>query len=518
MKKLILSIFCIVGLFTLCKSQTYADDVAKIMYDNCSSCHHQGGIGPFPIMSYTDVDNYSGVIYDAIAQDRMPPWPPNENYTSFSHSRVMDENDKNLVLDWLSNGMPEGDPSNTPAPPVFNTGSFLGEGDLEVQMPTYTSKATSFGDDYICVSMPSNLVDGRKIKAMEVVPGNPEILHHCLVYIDGDGTYPSDTASGQCTGPTNATLVGGYTPGSTPLILPSGQQLKLGIDLPSGSNIVFAMHYPAGSYGEVDSTKVIFHFHDESETGVREVLAAPVLQNWSFELPPDELTSLSAEFNDVVTDASILSVFPHMHLLGRKIKSYALDPNQDTIRFIDIPRWDFHWQDFYIFKNLVKVPENSSMRVEALYDNTSTNTHNPNSPPITVYPGTNTSDEMLLVYFHFLPYQPGDEDYNLEEMMTLSINEIDEASGPNINVSPNPFNNGLKIKIDGKSGVNSLSASIYDQQGKLIKTLTRGETFNSLKVLNWNGDNDKGQPVEKGLYYVSILINGEAQSRKVIKM
>lgn len=518
MNRLILFVFFLFGAFIICKAQTYADDVAKIMYENCSSCHHQGGIGPFPIMSYSDVNDYSGIIYDAIAQDRMPPWPPNENYTEFSHSRIMDENDKNLVLDWLSNGMPEGDPSNTPAPPVFNTGSFLGSGDLEVQMPTYTSKATSSGDDYICVSMPSDLLDDRRIKAMEVVPGNPEILHHCLVYIDEDGTYPSDTTSGECTGPTSGTLVGGYTPGSTPLILPSGQQLKLGIDLPAGSNIVFAMHYPAGSYGQVDSTKVIFHFHDESETGVREVFAAPVLQNWSFELPPNELTSLTADFNDVVADISVLSVFPHMHLLGRKIRSFALDPQQDTIRFIDIPRWDFHWQDFYIFKNLIKVPENSSLKAEALFDNTTTNTHNPNNPPITVYPGTNTSDEMLLVYFHFLPYQPGDENYNLEDLMTLSLDDIDEMSSPNINVSPNPFNNSLNIEVDGNNSINNLSVSIYDQQGKLVKTLARGETFTDSKLLNWDGNNESGQQVKKGLYYVSILINGEAQSRKIIKM
>lgn len=518
MKKLLLFFVGIYFSMSSVYSQTYSDDIAQIIYDNCASCHHAGGIAPFSLMSYTDMQNFSGGIYDAIAQDRMPPWPPNENYTEFSHSRAMDENEKTLVLDWLANGMPEGNPANTPAPPVFNSGSILGAGDLEIQMPTYMSKASSAQDDYVCFSMPSDLLQNRKIKAMEVVPGNTEIVHHCLVYIDEDATYASDTTSGQCTGPTTATLVGGYTPGSTPLIFPNGSQLKLGMDLPAGSNIVFAMHYPTGSYGEFDSTKVIFHFYNENETGIRDVIAAPVLQNWSFSLPPNELTAVEATNNQVPTDFSILSAFPHMHLLGRYIKSYALNPQQDTIRFIEIPNWDFHWQDFYIFKNLIKVPQNSTIKVEALFDNTVNNLHNPNDPPVTVYPGTNTADEMLLVYFHFLPYLPGDEDHDLEDLMTLSLDNFNKQESSSIKVTPNPFSQGLKIKIKGESGVNNLSASIYDQQGRKIKTLALGETFSDNKEIEWDGNNDTGQSVNRGIYFVSIILNGKAQSRKIIKM
>jgi hypothetical protein len=512
-------------LFSVClvvpfagNTQTFADDIAQLMYDNCSNCHHPGGIGQFSLITYSDMQASAGVIYDAIAQDHMPPWPPNENYTEFAHSRVMSQSEKTLILDWLTNGMPEGNPANTPPPPVFTPGSTLGTGDLEVQMPTYMSKATSSNDDYICVSIPTNIAQDRIIKAMEVVPGNPGIVHHCLVYIDEGGSYPSDTLSGQCTGPTTATLAGGYTPGSTPLILPSGQQLKLGIELPANANIVLAMHYPAGSYGQFDSTKVIFHFYDDGETGIREVMAAPILQNWSFQLPPDELTWVNAQYNNVPVDVSILSVFPHMHLLGRYIKSYALNPQQDTIRFIEIPKWDFHWQDFYIFKNLIRVPQNSSLRAEALYDNTVNNPHNPNNPPAAVFPGTNTSDEMMLVYFHFLPYEAGDENYNLEDLMTLSLADFDNETHSFINLRPNPFSNQLAITIAGSKPTNQLSASIYDQQGKLVKVLTRGEVFHQSRALDWDGTNENGTPVKNGLYYVSVILNGEAQSRKVIKM
>jgi hypothetical protein len=53
---------------------------------------------------------------------------------------------------------------------------------------------------------------------------------------------------------------------------------------------------------------------------------------------------------------TVLSLFPHMHLLARSIKVYAIPPVGDTIHLIDIPAWDFHWQGFYNFSQPIKIP------------------------------------------------------------------------------------------------------------------------------------------------------------------
>tara|TARA_B100000508_G_scaffold141092_1_gene146417 strand:+ start:76264 stop:77814 length:1551 start_codon:yes stop_codon:yes gene_type:complete len=495
--------------------QTYADDVAQLVFDNCASCHNPDGIAPFSLMNYQDVTANSAQIYDAIAQDRMPPWPPNENYKEFSHSRALEGQEKTMILDWLSNGMPEGDPNNTPAPPVFDSGAILGAGDLEVQIPTYTSKATSF-DDYVCFSLPSNLAQGRTIKAMEVVPGNAPIVHHALVYIDESATYATDTVGGDCAGPTNAKLVGGYTPGATPLVFPNGSGLKLGMDLPANSNIVLAMHYPAGSNGMKDSTKVIFHFYDEPVSGVREISAEPILQNWSFTLPPEQITEVSASYSNIPIDVSILSIFPHMHLLGDQIKSYGLDTNNDTIRMIDIPHWDFEWQDFYMFKNMVKIPANSTLHADGAFNNTAANDHNPNNPAITVYPGLNTTDEMFLVYFHYLAYEQGDENYNIEDLTSLSVESyLDNTLPSTISVFPNPVNEVATVSIQGKQGDNILSASVYDIQGRKIETLAQGLHFTNQTELTWNTTNGSG--LKSGVYYLSIRLNGVLYDQKIVK-
>ena len=50
-----------------------------------------------------------------------------------------------------------------------------------------------------------------------------------------------------------------------------------------------------------------------------------------------------------------MSIFPHMHLLGKDLVCYAITPTSDTINLIRINKWDFEWQGFYFFETFVKV-------------------------------------------------------------------------------------------------------------------------------------------------------------------
>lgn len=511
MKKLLLLFVTAYSLNT--QAQTWSDDVATIVYNKCSTCHHPGGIGPFSLMDYTETSAMQAAIYDVVANDQMPPWPPDNSYQQYSHNRSLSPSEKTTVLNWLVNGAQEGNAGNTPPPPIFNTGSILGSGDLEVKIPTYASKAQGGQDDYVCFSIPTNLTQNRVVRAMEIIPGNREIVHHALIYFDETGTYPTDTIGGDCMGPQNATLMTGYTPGASPLIFPNGNGLKLGMTIPAGSNIVFGMHYPAGSYGMIDSTKVIFHFYPTTETGIREVYCDAPLQNWSLSLPPNQITNTTAHYPNsggLPVDISVLSVFPHMHLIGERMKAYGLTPSQDTIPFINVNHWDFHWQDFYFFKNIQKAPAGSTLHAEARYNNTTSNLHNPNNPPVWVYAGEGTTDEMMMVYCHYMMYQNGDENYNLEDLMNLGLSEVLSNEDNTIQVGPNPFDASTTITINGLKNGDQISCSVYDYNGKLVRVLAKGElTPTTATTLEWNGTNQQGTTVRNGVYFVSIAVNGK---------
>ena len=506
-------------------SQTWSDDVAQIFYDKCTSCHRPGGAGGFSLVTYQEASSLASFMYDEINTNEMPPWPPNNDYVEYAHDRALSSTQKATVLNWLSNGTPEGNPANTPPPPVFNTGAILGNGDLEIQMPAYTSQATSSEDDYTCFTIPSGLTEDRVIKAIEVIPGNDAIVHHALIYVDSvPANSPTDSAGSHCITPSSSTasLACGFAPGAVPTIFPSQSPLKMGVNMGANSQIIFAMHYPEGSFGQSDSTKVIFHFYPLGETGVRDVLAVPILQNWSLYLPPEQVTSASASYtiDNFYPDLSFISVFPHMHLIGDNMKVYGLDPNQDTVRMIDVPHWDFEWQDFYYFKNMKHVQAGTTLKADAVYDNTSGNVHNPNSPAQTITAGFNTADEMLVVYFHFMQYQPGDENYNMDSLMNLTIADIVQQNQlpSEYLIYPNPFDEQVNIRCEGLSPGDNASVYIYDFNGKLIKELIRNHTLqNEILKLVWDGKTTDGAEANSGLYYVSYRVNGQVSYQKLIK-
>lgn len=518
MKKLLLIFFTILSLGL--SAQTWSDDVAQIVYDKCTKCHHTGGIAPFPLMTYNETSPMAAAIAASVGSDAMPPWPPDNNFQQYVHDRALTPTEKTTLLDWVLGGALEGITANTPPPPVYTNSSVLGNGDLSVQIPTYMSKATASSDDYVCFAIPSGLAENRVIKSVEIVPGNRQIVHHALIYLDATGAEVTDSVGGNCAGPSNPNtkLIAGYTPGASPMTLPTVAPLKLGINISAGSKIYFAMHYPSGSYGEYDSTKVIFHFYPLGTTDVRQVSADRIIENWSFSLPAGQLTNVADQYPALPADISFLSVFPHMHLLGQSIKTFGIKTNGDTIKFANIPNWDFHWQDFYFFKNIQYAPAGTVIKGQGVFDNTASNPDNPSTPPITVGAGLNTTDEMFLVYFHYMMHQAGDENYDMEALMSASLEEqLTEDDSP-VNVFPNPFSDETKIVHPGATSGDIISVYIYDYQGKLIKKLAQSQTVSTdgFEII-WDGTNEINSQVRNGVYCVSINMNGQNVTKQLIK-
>jgi hypothetical protein len=144
--------------------------------------------------------------------------------------------------------------------------------------------------------------------------------------------------------------------------------------------------------------------------------------------------------------------------------------------------------------------------------------HNPNNPPINVTAGLNTSDEMFLVYFHYMLYQNGDENYNIEDYMNLSAEELLPNTDTPVLVYPNPLEKEVSINIKSLKAGDILSAYIYDSQGKLIKKLSDNyELQQDGYTINWDGNTEENVLVKKGVYYISIRINGVESSKQLVK-
>lgn len=476
MKKLLFSLI-LLSLASISRSQTptWSQDVASIVYNRCAGCHHSGGIAPFSLMSYADVVNNTSAIKAAVLAGNMPPWPPDQNVRHFAYERVLAPKEKTDLLNWLDNGRPAGDLSKAPAAPVFNgSGDLQGVPDLTLKIPLYTSAAVS-GDVYRCFVLPTGLTANKFINALEAIPGNRSIVHHVLIYADTTGTStildaadpgPGYTSFGGI-GTSKAILIGGWVPGTKPMQYPAG----FGTLLHSNAKVVVQIHYPLGSAGLKDSTELHFFFAPPGPTRNLYIQAALNHNdniNAPLSIPPNTIKSFYERLT-VPNDATLFGVAPHMHLIGKNIESFGINPGGDTTHYISIPNWDFHWQGFYMFRKAEKVAMNTIVVANATYDNTSSNPNNPNTPPKQVNLGEATTDEMMLVFFVFTEYQPGDENIVMDNTAPAAVQNV-VPDILKIQTYPNPAQGQLYARIQLNRAVIA-DLTLTDIQGRLVRQL-----------------------------------------------
>lgn len=463
----------------------WSTDIAPILFNNCATCHHSGGLAPFELTTYSGAVAQAAGINGAVQSGHMPPWPPDPSYSHMAHERIVPAADKARIAAWVAGGTPQGNPALAPPTPVFsNNGDLPGAADLTVQIPTYTSQATT-GDMYRCFVLDHGQSTDRFITSFEAIPGNRPIVHHVLVYADTTGTStaldqqdpgPGYTSFGGI-GTNSAILLGAWVPGSSPLKLPAG----FGIKLPGNAKIVVQIHYPAGTAGETDSTRIRFFFSPSS--GVRNVTIAPVLNHSlnispALFIPANTVRTFTEHFQSPALDMSILGVSPHMHLLGQNIKAFGVVPAGDTQQYISIPEWEFHWQGFYLFRKIMKIPGGTHLYAVAEYDNTTANPENPSNPPKDVRAGESTTDEMMLVYFVYTSYRPGDENIVIDTVTSLGISQ------------PAPYYSGIELlqpypvpassEVIAKmyfSRAGNASLDVIDATGKRVISVFADEAF-----------------------------------------
>jgi len=499
------------------QTPTWAEHIAPILYGNCTSCHHFGGLAPNPLMTYSEAFNNRYLMKTYIENGYMPPWPPDPSYTHLAHERVISAADKDKITQWVLGGAPEGNPANAPVQPSYTNGnSALSSIDFSAKMQDYVVNTAT--DLYRCFIINTNFATDKFASEIEVKPGNPSIVHHVLLYEDTTNLIrlkdSADAGVGYTsffgTGSNDSKLVGEWVPGTQHIKFPNG----MGARLRKNTRLVMQIHYPKGTYLKLDSTRVNIKFAANSSSPLfREVFMLPALseanlKNGPLVIPPNVVKTFTAT-NLAATNLplplpyfTLLSVAPHMHLIGKQMKVFALENGtNDTIPFINIPEWDFKWQGVYNFRNPIKVAIGSTLVAHSAYDNTSANPSNPNNPPVTVTQGESTTDEMMLVFFAFTAYLPGDENIVIDNSPIVGINEFQKDIVSRLqvyNVFPNPAKNSAQLDYFSPNSQTQARAKITSLDGKVVKewsaTLQQGHGSLPLNL----------ESLSKGQYFISI--------------
>ena len=382
---------------------SYTKDIAPILFKNCTGCHRPGEIGPMSLLTYEDVRPRAKDIRDKIDEGAMPPWHADAPHGTFLNERGLTDQEKNTIFRWVANGAPKGDPKDMPPAPEYPKGWSIGTPDVVFEMPEEYHVPADDVVQYQYFYIPTNFTEPKWIQAIEVRPGSRNVVHHVLVRYRAKPDLPrapllklnpdisrlpptAPALHAKRTDDTPTRLLGTYAPGTNPQVFRPGTALRL----EPGGVLELQIHYTASGQDETDRTKVGLIF--SKDPSPREVFALQFF-NSTLRLPAgaaDVKVDADVEF---AQDATVWGVFPHTHVRGTKWEYVLQLPDGSKKTILSVPRYDFNWQTYYMFKEPLEVPKGSKMISTAWYDNSAGNRSNPD-PTVDVKWGDQTWEEM----------------------------------------------------------------------------------------------------------------------------
>lgn len=493
---------------------TYADNIAPIIYKNCSNCHRPGEIGPFPMTTYDEVSSWGNMIKYVTETKYMPPWKPDPNYSHFLEESYLTDEEISMIAEWVDAGMPRGDVGAEPDFPEYPTGSLLGEPDLVLTMEEAHLHKGNNRDSYYYFVLPTGLTEDKIIKSVEFRPGNSKIVHHALIFEDIDGIARATDATtpeygfesfGSFNGDENDInfLFGKQFPPYAPGQKAIRYQDGLGQVMRAGADLAVQVHYAPSSTDELDKSSINIFFADANEPVdryVRQNIFLPLQLPggfFGFVMSPNQISTFEGSMK-MNQDISMMGIFPHSHLLGKEWEAWVDHTDGSRTNLISIPEWDFNWQSQYYFDRLIKVEKDAVIRARAVYDNTVDNPNNPFNPPRTIFWGDRTQDEMYYMPFLFVPYRDGDEDIRFGDGPSSTLDWEGDNTGI-IQISPNPSVAQTIIHFSMKRG-GQVDISLIDVNGQLVRQLRKGEFFDT----GMNSIDFRAENLASGVYFVRI--------------
>ncbi len=376
---------------------TYSNQIARIMQRRCQECHREEQIAPFSLTEYDEVAGWGEMIAEVIREQRMPPWHADPKYGHFSNELRLTKEEEQQVYAWVEAGCPEGDPADLPEPREFVEGWFLPqEPDMIIQMSDEPFECPAEGVvDYQYFVVDPGFKEDKWIKMAECMPGNRQVVHHIVVFLQLPKGEQETLKKARDSGIDfrSLSLLEGYAPGTRPMVYPDGMAKRI----PAGAKLVFNMHYTPNGSPQKDISSIGLVFADEDEV-ITHVAATTNTGTHDFEIPPNDPNHRVVAKKEMAQDTLLLSLYPHMHLRGKSMK-YEVDyPDGRHEVLIDVPRYDFNWQIYYVLSEPKLLPAGSEMTVTAYYDNSADNLANPDPDDAVTY-GPQTWDEMMYGWY-----------------------------------------------------------------------------------------------------------------------
>ncbi len=384
----------------------------------------------------------------------MPPFLATDAGIPLQHDPRLTNKQITTIADWANAGAPLDTPTTTPIRPASEPPNKI-DPDVTLRADAPYQGSTEQTNDYRCLVMDPELAQDAALTGYEFIPDKNEFVHHALIFrmaadqratvdardkadagtgygcfggVGAEASVPSPTGRGGGTD-----LVSAWAPGQSGERFPDGSGMRIG----AGDFFVVQVHYHYVHAAPPDHSQLALEFGDAPADSYDNIAVTQYLAPAEIPCMPDEKgplcdrdammvdlaeryggsgpviadglnylcdttpemtanvdeNGISASRCDhwAVGEGTIVSVFGHMHELGRTFR-LTLNPDTPTEQILlDIDRWDFNWQLNYTPAKETVIRPGDVVRVECSWDR---NLINPQAEPRWISWAEGTEDEM----------------------------------------------------------------------------------------------------------------------------
>jgi tetratricopeptide (TPR) repeat protein len=389
---------------------TFSRDIAPIIFEKCGVCHHPNGPAPFSLLTYASAKQHATQIAAATRNRFMPPWKSEAGFGGeFIGQRHLTDDEIAAIDRWVAGGAPEGDARPLPAP-TWTEGWQLGKPDLVVTLPVPYQLPSDGIDVSRVFVLPVPTTSRRYVRGLEFRPGNPRVVHHANIRIDRtrasrqlDDRDPEPGYDGVIL--RSAVFPDGYflgwTPGQVSPLLPKGMAWVL----EPGSDLVVEIHMQPSGKPEQVAPSIGLYFTDDPPERTPVMLR---LGRQNIDIPAGDSHYVVEDSFVLPVDVEVQALQPHAHQRARDVEGTATLPDGTRRSLIKINSWDFRWQHVYRLVSPLALPRGTTIAMRYTYDNSAANLRNPQQPPIRVFWGQYSRDEMGDLWLQVLTRTDGD--------------------------------------------------------------------------------------------------------------
>lgn len=380
---------------------TWHGEIAALVTTHCAGCHVAGGAAPFPLDTFEAASPLADAIVDSVSAGRMPPWNPDPDCRTFERQRVLPPGALEALSAWAAAGAPVGEDVGAPLPepPRVDFRADIVASSSEPYLP-----AMDTPDDYRCLVLDADFERDTFVRGVQVVPDQGPLVHHVLMYAIPPSDVPTlemldaehDGPGYPCFGGVQVglpTTLAGWVPGAEARIWSD----ERAIFVPADSKLVIQVHYNLTSAPLApDQTEVHLMTTTEAPSAV---IAAQPLATLDLHIPAnDSAATITRDFTWYgEAPFEIIGIAGHMHLLGTHMSAQIIRADARTECLLDIPRWDFAWQESFVLAEPTTLHAGDTVRLSCTFDNSMANQPVVNGEqlaPRDVRWGEGTLDEM----------------------------------------------------------------------------------------------------------------------------